>query len=68
MIIAGPLRGPLSLGLSAASDNIVGMRYGLDISPAGDWGRPDQLAELAALADGAAPTLATEASELVTNA
>ncbi len=27
------------------------MRYGLDISPAGEWGRPDQIAELAALAE-----------------
>ena len=27
------------------------MRYGLDITPAGDWGRPDQIAELATLAE-----------------
>jgi alkanesulfonate monooxygenase SsuD/methylene tetrahydromethanopterin reductase-like flavin-dependent oxidoreductase (luciferase family) len=27
------------------------MKYGLDISPAGDWGRPDQIAELAALSE-----------------
>jgi alkanesulfonate monooxygenase SsuD/methylene tetrahydromethanopterin reductase-like flavin-dependent oxidoreductase (luciferase family) len=27
------------------------MRYGLDISPAGPWGRPDQVAELATLAE-----------------
>ncbi len=27
------------------------MRYGLDISPAGPWGRPDQIAELATLAE-----------------
>ncbi|GAA5152132.1 LLM class F420-dependent oxidoreductase [Nocardioides marinquilinus] len=27
------------------------MRYGLDITPAGAWGRPDQIAELAALAE-----------------
>lgn len=27
------------------------MKYGLDISPAGPWGRPDQIAELAALAE-----------------
>jgi alkanesulfonate monooxygenase SsuD/methylene tetrahydromethanopterin reductase-like flavin-dependent oxidoreductase (luciferase family) len=27
------------------------MRYGLDITPAGPWGRPDQIAELAALAE-----------------
>ena len=27
------------------------MKYGLDISPAGDWGRPDQIAELASLAE-----------------
>jgi alkanesulfonate monooxygenase SsuD/methylene tetrahydromethanopterin reductase-like flavin-dependent oxidoreductase (luciferase family) len=27
------------------------MRYGLDISPAGDWGEPGQIAELAALAE-----------------
>ncbi len=29
------------------------MRYGLDITPAGGWGRPDQIAELAALAEQA---------------
>lgn len=28
------------------------MLYGLDISPAGPWGRPDHIAELAALAEG----------------
>jgi probable F420-dependent oxidoreductase len=27
------------------------MRYGLDITPAGPWGRPDRIAELAALAE-----------------
>ncbi len=27
------------------------MKYGLDITPAGPWGRPDQIAELAALAE-----------------
>lgn len=27
------------------------MKFGIDISPAGDWGRPDQIAELAALAE-----------------
>jgi alkanesulfonate monooxygenase SsuD/methylene tetrahydromethanopterin reductase-like flavin-dependent oxidoreductase (luciferase family) len=27
------------------------MKYGLDISPAGEWGRPDRIAELAALAE-----------------
>jgi len=27
------------------------MKYGLDISPAGDWGRPDKIAELAELAE-----------------
>jgi len=27
------------------------MRFGLDISPAGSWGRPDQIAELAAVAE-----------------
>ncbi len=27
------------------------MRYGLDITSAGEWGRPDQIAELAALAE-----------------
>ena len=27
------------------------MKYGLDVSPAGDWGRPDQIAELAALSE-----------------
>jgi hypothetical protein len=27
------------------------MRYGLDITPAGPWGRPDQIAELATLAE-----------------
>jgi Luciferase-like monooxygenase len=27
------------------------MKYGLDISAAGDWGRPEQIAELAALAE-----------------
>ncbi len=27
------------------------MKYGLDISPAGEWGSPDQVAELAALAE-----------------
>ncbi len=27
------------------------MRYGLDITSAGDWGRPEQIAELAALAE-----------------
>ena len=31
--------------------NIAAMRYGLDITSAGDWGRPDQIAELAALAE-----------------
>lgn len=29
------------------------MRFGLDISPAGSWGRPDQIAELAAVAEEA---------------
>jgi alkanesulfonate monooxygenase SsuD/methylene tetrahydromethanopterin reductase-like flavin-dependent oxidoreductase (luciferase family) len=28
------------------------MRYGLDISPMGDWGQPDRIAELAQLAEG----------------
>lgn len=27
------------------------MKYGLDISPAGEWGRPDTIAELATLAE-----------------
>ena len=27
------------------------MKYGLDITPAGPWGRPDRIAELAALAE-----------------
>ena len=27
------------------------MRYGLDITSAGPWGRPDQIAELATLAE-----------------
>ena len=31
--------------------NIAEMRYGLDITSAGEWGRPDQIAELAALAE-----------------
>ena len=39
------------MGVSVAPGNIAVMRYGLDISPAGDWGRPDQIAELAALAE-----------------
>ena len=30
---------------------IVEMKYGLDITSAGDWGRPDQIAGLAALAE-----------------
>lgn len=37
--------------MSVGPDSIMGMKYGLDISPAGDWGRPDQLAELAGLAE-----------------
>jgi hypothetical protein len=37
--------------LSADAGSIAGMRYGLDISPAGEWGRPDRIAELAALAE-----------------
>jgi Luciferase-like monooxygenase len=37
--------------LSADHGSIWLVRYGLDITAAGDWGRPDQIAELAALAE-----------------
>ena len=37
--------------LSVASGNIREMKYGLDITAAGEWGRPQQIAELAALAE-----------------
>ncbi len=37
--------------MSVPFGNIAGMRYGLDITSAGEWGRPDQIAELAALAE-----------------
>jgi alkanesulfonate monooxygenase SsuD/methylene tetrahydromethanopterin reductase-like flavin-dependent oxidoreductase (luciferase family) len=39
------------MGVSVVPGNIAAMRYGLDISPAGNWGRPDQIAELATLAE-----------------
>jgi alkanesulfonate monooxygenase SsuD/methylene tetrahydromethanopterin reductase-like flavin-dependent oxidoreductase (luciferase family) len=37
--------------VSVGSGTIVAMRYGLDISPAGAWGRPDEIAELSTLAE-----------------
>ncbi len=37
--------------MSAPSGNMPAMRFGLDITPAGDWGRPDQIAGLAELAE-----------------
>lgn len=37
--------------MSVAPGSIASMRYGLDISPAGDWGRPDLIASLASLAE-----------------
>lgn len=37
--------------MSAVPGNMTEMRYGLDITSAGEWGRPDQIAELAALAE-----------------
>ena len=37
--------------MSVAPGSVAGMKYGLDISPVGDWGRPDRIAELAALAE-----------------
>lgn len=37
--------------MSLAPGNIAGMKYGLDISPVGDWGRPDLIAELAKVAE-----------------
>ena len=39
------------MGLSVDPGSIAEMRYGLDITSAGEWGRPDQIAELAALAE-----------------
>ena len=37
--------------MSVASGNIAQMKYGLDITSAGEWGQPEQIAELAALAE-----------------
>lgn len=37
--------------VSVASGSLGNMKYGLDISPVGEWGRPDQIAELAASAE-----------------
>jgi hypothetical protein len=37
--------------MSVPVGNMAVMRYGLDITSAGEWGRPDQIAELAALAE-----------------
>ena len=37
--------------VSVGRGNITAMKYGLDISPAGEWGRPDEIAELATLAE-----------------
>jgi len=37
--------------LSVDPGNITAMKHGLDISPAGAWGRPDEIAELATLAE-----------------
>ena len=37
--------------MSEVPGNMAEMRYGLDITSAGEWGRPDQIAELAALAE-----------------
>ena len=37
--------------VSVDPGNITAMKYGLDISPAGAWGRPDEIAELATLAE-----------------
>ena len=37
--------------MSVFAGSIAGMRYGLDITSVGEWGRPDQIAELAALAE-----------------
>lgn len=37
--------------MSVGRGPLEGMKYGLDITPAGPWGRPDQIAELAALGE-----------------
>ncbi len=37
--------------MSVGRGLLEGMKYGLDITPAGPWGRPDQIAELAALGE-----------------
>ncbi len=37
--------------MSVDPGNITAMKHGLDISPAGAWGRPDEIAELATLAE-----------------
>ena len=37
--------------VSVDPGNITAMKHGLDISPAGAWGRPDEIAELATLAE-----------------
>ena len=39
------------MSVSVDPGNITAMRHGLDISPAGEWGRPDEIAELATLAE-----------------
>jgi alkanesulfonate monooxygenase SsuD/methylene tetrahydromethanopterin reductase-like flavin-dependent oxidoreductase (luciferase family) len=45
------MSGAMSGAMSVAWGSIAGMRYALDITSAGPWGRPDQIAELAALAE-----------------
>ena len=37
--------------MSVDPGNITAMKHGPDISPAGAWGRPDEIAELATLAE-----------------
>ena len=39
------------MSVSVDRGNITAMKHGLDISPAGAWGRPDEIAELATLAE-----------------
>jgi alkanesulfonate monooxygenase SsuD/methylene tetrahydromethanopterin reductase-like flavin-dependent oxidoreductase (luciferase family) len=37
--------------VSVDSGNVTAMKHGLDISPAGAWGRPDEIVELSTLAE-----------------
>lgn len=39
------------MALSVAPDSVAAVKYGVDISPAGRWGPPKQIAELAVLAE-----------------